>query len=218
VSVEALVRIGRPVEAARSLRRWELERQDLAPQEQHGLMRVEALLAARAPESPSGLRVVGDVIGEFDRLGRRLDALQARLDLAVGLASVDRSQAIVTLREIVMQADEIGTVAYRGLAEQGLRALGVRTWRRGATGPEQALGRLSEREWEIARLVADGASNPEIAGRLFLSRKTVERHVSNILAKIGVRNRTELATRLGDMGPVHPDGGTSPMNEAAPAP
>ncbi|TME18462.1 MAG: response regulator transcription factor, partial [Chloroflexi bacterium] len=39
-------------------------------------------------------------------------------------------------------------------------------------------------------------SNPEIASRLFLSRKTIERHVSNILARTGARNRTDLARLL----------------------
>jgi DNA-binding NarL/FixJ family response regulator len=55
---------------------------------------------------------------------------------------------------------------------------------------------LSRRELEVARLVTEGASNPEIAAQLFLSRKTVERHVSNALAKVGARNRTELAHKL----------------------
>ena len=58
------------------------------------------------------------------------------------------------------------------------------------------MDRLSEREREIATLIGAGHSNPEIAGRLFLSRKTVERHVSNILARTGARNRTELARLL----------------------
>lgn len=58
------------------------------------------------------------------------------------------------------------------------------------------LGAFTERERAIATLVAEGASNPEIAKHLFLSRKTLERHVSNALAKAGVRNRAELAAHL----------------------
>src|SRR6266498_4217837 len=79
----------------------------------------------------------------------------------------------------------------------------IRTWRRGARRRASGdLSGLSEREREIANLIAGGASNPDIAGTLFLSRKTVERHVSNILAKLEVKNRAQLAARMAaDGGP-----------------
>jgi DNA-binding NarL/FixJ family response regulator len=52
---------------------------------------------------------------------------------------------------------------------------------------------LSARELEVARLVADGLSNPAIASALFISVATVKTHVSHILAKLGLDSRTQLA-------------------------
>jgi NarL family two-component system response regulator LiaR len=63
----------------------------------------------------------------------------------------------------------------------------------------QKLG-LTTRELEVLPLIAEGFSNAEIAGRLFLSLSTVKTHVSNLLVKLGVKNRTqaaEMAKRLG---------------------
>ena len=59
---------------------------------------------------------------------------------------------------------------------------------------------LSERELEILRLIAQGASNREIAGKLFLAEGTVKNHVTNILGKLDVRDRTQAAIKAKDTG------------------
>ncbi|MGH2455357.1 MAG: helix-turn-helix domain-containing protein, partial [Candidatus Limnocylindria bacterium] len=69
----------------------------------------------------------------------------------------------------------------------------VRAWRRGRAAGGLGLAALTDREREVARLVAGGDSNREIADVLRVSPKTVERHITNVLAKLGLRNRTELA-------------------------
>jgi DNA-binding NarL/FixJ family response regulator len=58
---------------------------------------------------------------------------------------------------------------------------------------------LSERELEILGLVATGASNKEIAGELFITEGTVKNHVTNILGKLGVRDRTQAALRAKEL-------------------
>src|SRR5206468_5516677 len=63
-----------------------------------------------------------------------------------------------------------------------------------------AIDPLSEREREILRLIAQGASNREIASALFLAEGTVKNHVSNILGKLKVRDRTQAALKAKDVG------------------
>jgi DNA-binding CsgD family transcriptional regulator/tetratricopeptide (TPR) repeat protein len=151
----------------------------------------EALLTARSGEVSRSIPLFEAAEAEAEEMGLMLEALWVQLGLGEALSSIDRRRAIETLQRGRDLAISVGSQSARAHAEQLLRALGVRTWRRGARGEP-----LSERELEIARLVARGASNPEIAQLLFLSRKTVERHVSNLLIKLAVRNRAELASRL----------------------
>lgn len=81
-----------------------------------------------------------------------------------------------------------GAVADTDAAARLIRTLGGAA----RTGPKD-IGLLTKREREVLRLVGAGLSNPEIAERLFLSRKTVSHHVSHILTKLGLRNRSEAA-------------------------
>jgi DNA-binding NarL/FixJ family response regulator len=64
-----------------------------------------------------------------------------------------------------------------------------------APRPQPLVVPLSERELAVVRLLADGASNREIAAALFLAEGTVKNHVTNVLAKLGARDRTQAALR-----------------------
>jgi two-component system, NarL family, response regulator LiaR len=60
-------------------------------------------------------------------------------------------------------------------------------------GESPSLADFTQREREVLKLVAEGLSNKEIASRLFISEKTVKTHVSNVLQKLGVADRTQAA-------------------------
>jgi len=190
LSAEAFARIGDRAESQALLAAWDA--QDVHASELAELARrhVGALTADPGPKCVEELKAV---CNWADASPYRLQALWTQLDLGLALVEVDRDQARAELERAAECAMEIGAGTVEELAAHGLRKLGVRTWRRTA-----GAGALTEREAEIARLVAAGASNPEIAQKLFLSRKTIERHVSNILRKVGARNRAELAGRVAE--------------------
>lgn len=167
--------------------------------------RAEIAVALSEGDPADAVMGLEAVVEEAERYGLLLEAVRARLDLGIALAPRDRSRAADVLRRAGQTARRMGALTEEGVAEQALRSLGVRTWRRPPREPGgDSLGALTTREREIARLVAAGATNPEIAAGLFLSRKTVERHVSNALAKLGLRNRAELAAVLGSEAPTPP--------------
>ncbi|HXF81248.1 MAG TPA: response regulator transcription factor [bacterium] len=88
-----------------------------------------------------------------------------------------------------------------GAVSRTLRLMGVRGIPRGPRPATRAHpAGLTAREAEIVKLIAQGLRNPEIATRMYISVKTVDHHVSSVLAKLGVRSRAEVvreATRLG---------------------
>jgi DNA-binding CsgD family transcriptional regulator len=191
-AAESLARIGEHDTARTVLVGWEAAHPTPEVWVDFQRRRAQALIAGVEGDGhPADLSALAD---EADRLGRRLEAVVTRLDLARLLEPTDRGRAIDTWRRAAAEADAIGATNPGAVAERALRRLGVRTWRRGPAQDDAAAG-LTAREREVMDLLATGATNPEIADRLFLSRKTVERHVSNVLAKLGARNRAELAAR-----------------------
>jgi DNA-binding CsgD family transcriptional regulator len=105
----------------------------------------------------------------------------------------ERAKAL--LGEAAAAYDSFGSIRWRDEVERELRRLGHRDHRRRGTPPTKGdgLSALTARELEIARLVVDRRTNPEIAAELFLSQKTVETHLRNAFRKAGVSSRVELA-------------------------
>jgi DNA-binding CsgD family transcriptional regulator len=202
-SAKALAWVGRSDLARQTVDGWDAARPDPNPDDAVTRQWVQGLLAAD-DDPTAARRLLSDAMAEADRAGRAIEAIDLRLDLGRLLAGADDADAVAQFSAAGDAAGEAGSIALQGLAGRHLRRLGVRTWRRGPSGgrrrgegaDETAADALTTRELEVARLVVEGASNPEIATHLFLSRKTVERHVSNALAKVGARNRTELALKL----------------------
>lgn len=113
---------------------------------------------------------------------------RTRLELATTLKAAKPEVARAEARAALACFEELQAARDADAAANLLRQLGDhgRSWPRG-------LGSLTARETEVLRLLAEGLPNNEIAERLYISPRTAEHHVSNILSKLGLTNRAEAA-------------------------
>jgi DNA-binding CsgD family transcriptional regulator len=131
-----------------------------------------------------------------DEAGAPVEGALSRLLAGHALVRADdRDRATAELLRAATDFRECGAVRYCGEAERELRKLGYRIQQRTRPGGPAGtvLESLTERELQLALLVFDRKTNPEIASELFLSQKTVETHLRNIFRKVGVSSRVELA-------------------------
>lgn len=136
------------------------------------------------------------VLTTFDLDEHVYDALRAG---AAGflLKDADREELVRAVRVVAAGDAVLAPAATRRLIEEVARRPG-----RGPLGP--ALASLTPREHDVLQLLATGASNEEVAAQLFLGQATVRTHVSNVLAKLGVRNRVQAVIAAYEGGVVSP--------------
>ncbi|WP_305789674.1 LuxR family transcriptional regulator [Symbioplanes lichenis] len=121
---------------------------------------------------------------------------QARMLLAYGEMPGRRDDAVPHLRRALSIFRRLGAEPFVRRTAALLAGAGPRR----GPDPVSLLARLTPRELQVACAVADGLSNPEAAQALFLSRKTVETHLSSAYRKLGVRSRTQLVRYLAEAG------------------
>ena len=159
-----------------------------------------AALAAAALDLDSGEpSTAADLALALQRAGGKrepFDAATSRLLAGRALAAAGDPRPGRRRTEGAAAAFEsFGSASLPAQAEQELRKLGRPVHRRTRPGVADGSGvdSLTERELQIARLVVDRKTNPEIAAELFLSSKTVETHLRNTFRKLGVSSRVEVA-------------------------
>jgi DNA-binding NarL/FixJ family response regulator len=145
-----------------------------------------------AQASPAS-RVV--VLTTFDEDGEIFEAMRAgALGYLLKACSADK------LCESVRAAAKGTSVLEPSVAAKMMAELNRLSAREGRRPAQPLADPLSERELAVLRLLADGCSNKEIGSRLNITEGTVKNHMTNVLGKLGVLDRTQAALRAREMG------------------
>lgn len=167
---------------------------ELGEEDEAAAVRARLAALARHPWAAATLlRASGDgeaAAAAYDALGLRFDA--ARTRLAHGRAARRARQWRAAREALEAAAAAFDALGSPGWAEQARSELA----RVGGRKPRADSRELTRTEHQVARLAASGQTNKEIALALFVTTHTVEAHLSNVYAKLGIRSRTELAARL----------------------
>jgi DNA-binding NarL/FixJ family response regulator len=158
--------------------------------------RAAAAVALDAGDPDSAAKRALDAAAAADDVGAPVEAALARTLAGRALAQAGQpDRAVAELKHAASELHACGALRYRAAAERELRSLGHRVHRRTRPGQGDGggLASLTGREMQVARLVVDRRTNPEIAEALFLSPKTVETHIRNIFRKLHVSSRVEVA-------------------------
>ncbi len=170
-----------------------------------------ALAYAANPRQPLTLIAVHRFLGHLNTLEQRLDEAEVHLQDSLRLADAcaapfERSLTLLEMAELHLRRhrpdeamaliDEVRDICEPLGAKPTLDRVNTLLTRLDdmTDSPPGVRGGLTPREVEILQLLAQGLSNPAIGQRLFISAKTVEHHVSHILAKLAVSSRTQAAT------------------------
>ena len=174
-------------------RRASAELTQLADDHPHPVVRARAAMAAgrvAAAESQRELAIAHlDAAHRlFETAGLVYEAAGARRELARVMVATQPEAAAVEAMGAHAVFDRLGARRDADDTAALLRTLGHAS----RPGP-RSLHRLTDRERDVLVLLSMGLSNPEIARRLFISRKTAAHHVSRVITKLGLRNRAEVA-------------------------
>jgi ATP/maltotriose-dependent transcriptional regulator MalT len=159
--------------------------------------RAQALIQLEDGAAIPAAELVLAAAADCERAGARIEA--ARCRLLAGRALVVAGQRDAGVEQLQASRRELLDCGARQLAQhpsRELRRLGAPATATPREHPADPTPRLSERELEVAALVAQGQSNPQIARALYLSPRTVEGHLRRIFPKLGVASRSQVAAEF----------------------